>query len=282
MKKVAVIQDLSSFGKCSLTAAIPVLSVMGVQACPLPTAFLSAQTDYPSFFYEDFTSKMQYFEEEWSKLDITFDGIYTGFVTGQEQINNIFRFLDKFRNPDTLVLVDPVMGDKGEAYKLFTEELLMQMTELVKRADVITPNVTECCLLTGLSYEKLHNYSSKEDFFKALEEAGNALQQQTCAKVIITGVNPPSKNVEKQFVGNMYLDGREIFYSEIAFNGKSYSGTGDLFASVIMGSLMRGEGLQKSLQLAQAFLTAAIHDSYLEGTPEIEGVNFEKYLKLLL
>ncbi|RKJ17667.1 pyridoxine kinase, partial [Butyricicoccus sp. 1XD8-22] len=223
----AVIQDLSSFGKCSLTAAIPVLSVMGVQACPLPTAILSAQTDYPSFFYEDFTSKMQYFEEEWSKLEITFDGIYTGFVTGQEQINNIFRFLDKFKSSDTLVLVDPVMGDKGEAYKLFTEELLVQMRELVKRANVITPNVTECCLLTGLSYEKLHNYSNKEDFIKALEEAGNALQQQTNAKIIVTGVNPPSNNMDKQFVGNLYLDGTGTFYSEIPYNGKSYSGTGD-------------------------------------------------------
>lgn len=282
MKKVAVIQDLSSFGKCSLTAAIPVLSVMGVQACPLPTAILSAQTDYPSFFYEDFTSKMQYFEEEWSKLEITFDGIYTGFVTGQEQINNIFRFLDKFKSSDTLVLVDPVMGDKGEAYKLFTEELLVQMRELVKPANVITPNVTECCLLTGLSYEKLHNYSNKEDFIKALEEAGNALQQQTKAKIIVTGVNPPSNNMDKQFVGNLYLDGTGTFYSEIPYNGKSYSGTGDLFASVVMGSLMRGEDLQKSLQLAQEFLTAAIHDTYLEGTPEVEGVNFEKYLKLLL
>jgi pyridoxine kinase len=92
MKKVAVLQDLSSFGKCSLTAAIPVLSVMGVQACPLPTAILTAQTGYPSFFCEDFTSKMKYFIEEWSKLNVTFDGIYTGFVTGEEQINNIFLF----------------------------------------------------------------------------------------------------------------------------------------------------------------------------------------------
>ena len=98
MKKVAVIQDLSSFGKCSLTAAIPVLSVMGVQACPLPTAILSAQTGYPSFFYEDFTSKMPYFEEEWSKLNVSFDGIYTGFVTGKEQIDHIFLFLDRSTN----------------------------------------------------------------------------------------------------------------------------------------------------------------------------------------
>ncbi|WP_410984355.1 pyridoxamine kinase [Bacillus cereus] len=282
MKKVAVIQDLSSFGKCSLTAAIPVLSVMGVQACPLPTAILSAQTGYPSFFCEDFTSKMQYFEEEWSKLHVTFDGIYTGFVTGREQIDNIFHFLDKFHTKETILLVDPVMGDIGEAYKLFTEELLVRMRELVKCADVITPNVTECCLLTGLSYEKLYSYLNESDFIEALEEAGKTLQQETDAKVIITGVNPLSADPDKQFIGNMYLDGNKTFYSTIPYNGKSYSGTGDLFASVIMGSVMRGDGLEKSVQLAEAFLTAAIHDTSLEQISEVEGVNFEKYLRMLL
>src|SRR5690606_35810625 len=143
MKKVAVIQDLSSFGKCSLTAAIPVLSVMGVQACPLPTAVLTAQTGYPSYYCEDFTSKMNYFTEEWSKLNVTFDGIHTGFVTGEEQIINIFQFLDRFYTDKTKLLVDPVMGDSGEIYDIFTEELLVLMRELVKRADVITPNITE-------------------------------------------------------------------------------------------------------------------------------------------
>ena len=282
MKKVAVIQDLSSFGKCSLTAAIPVLSVMGVQACPLPTAILSAQTGFPSFFCEDFTSKMQYFEEEWSKLHVTFDGIYTGFVTGREQIDNIFRFLDKFQTKDTSVLVDPVMGDNGEAYRLFTEELLVRMRELVKCADVITPNVTECCLLTGLSYVKLHSYTDENDFIKALEEAGMTLQQETDAKVIITGVNPPTADSDKKFIGNMYLDGNKTFYGAMPYNGKSYSGTGDLFASVIMGGMMRGEGLDKSVQLAEEFLTAAINDTSLGQTPKEEGINFEKYLRMLL
>ncbi|MFD1349655.1 pyridoxamine kinase [Oceanobacillus caeni] len=282
MKKVAVIQDLSSFGKCSLTAAIPVLSVMGVQACPLPTAILTAQTGYPSFFYEDFTSKMNHFTEEWSKLPVTFDGIHTGFVTGSEQINNIFHFLDRFHTNETTLLVDPVMGDTGEVYKLFTDELLVQMKELVKRAEVITPNVTECCLLAGLSYEKLHHYTDEKDYLKALEEAGNVLQQETGAQVIVTGVNPPSTDSDKRFIGNMYLDGSKTFYRAMLYNGKSYSGTGDLFASVIMGSMLRGEDLQKSVELAEGFLAEAIHDSTLEQVPEIEGVNFEKYLGMLL
>lgn len=282
MKKVAVIQDLSSFGKCSLTAAIPVLSVMGVQACPLPTAILSAQTDFPSFYCEDLTSKMPYFEEEWSKMHVTFDGIHTGFVTGKAQIDYIFRFLDTFHTNETTLLVDPVMGDEGEGYAFYTDKLLERMRELVKCADVITPNVTECCLLTGLSYEKIHRYSNETDFIKALEEAGEQLQQETQAKVIITGVNPPSADDNQQFIGNLFLDGQKTVFGKMPYNGASYSGTGDLFASVIMGSLMRGEKLEQAVQLAEAFLTAAITDSFSENIPKVEGVNFEKYLRMLL
>ncbi|MBB6444361.1 pyridoxamine kinase [Bacillus benzoevorans] len=282
MKKVAVVQDLSSFGKCSLTAAIPVLSVMGVQVCPLPTAVLSAQTGYPSFHCEDFTSKMKYFIDEWSKMNVSYDGIFTGFVTGEEQIHNIFHFLDEFQTKETILLVDPVMGDSGEVYKLFTDELLVLMKELVKRANVITPNVTECCLLTGLSYKKLQGYANEKDYLKALENAGNILQQESGAQVIITGVNPPSADSLRKLIGNMYLDGSKTFYSTIQYNGKSYSGTGDLFASVIMGSMMRGENLEKAVQLAETFLTAAINDSALAQIPQEEGVNFEKYLGMLL
>ncbi len=283
MKKVAVIQDLSSFGKCSLTAAIPVLSVMGVQACPLPTAILSAQTGFSSFYCEDFTSKMDHFIEEWSKLNVAFDGIYTGFVTGEEQIQNIFHFLDEFYTKETSLLVDPVMADSGEVYKLFTDELLVRMKELVKCADVITPNVTECCLLTGLSYEKLQSYATEKDYIQAIEEAGNTLRQATDAQVIITGVNPPPAAASNErLIGNMYLGGGKTFYRMMPYNGKSFSGTGDLFASVIMGGMMRGEDLEQSVQLAMVFLKAAIHDATLAQVPEVEGVNFEKYLRILL
>ncbi|GAB3807407.1 pyridoxamine kinase [Virgibacillus kimchii] len=282
MKKVAVLQDLSSFGKCSLTAALPVLSVMGVQASPLPTAILSAQTEFPSYFYEDLTSKMKHFTEEWTKLGVTFDGIFTGFVTGGEQINNIFHFLDRFHGKETTLLVDPVMGDDGEVYDNFDEDLLAGMKELVKHAAVITPNVTEACLLSGMSYEKLHSYSNEQDYMKALEEVGKHLQQETDARVIMTGVIPPTTDADKLYIGNMYVDGSESFYQAMEYNGKSYSGTGDLFASVIIGSMMRGEDMKKSVELAVAFLTEAIHDSVSEGVPEIEGVHFEKYLRMLI
>ena len=282
IKKVAVIQDMSSFGKCSLTAAIPVLSVMGVQAVPLPTAILTAQTGYPSFYCEDLTSKMDYFVDEWSKLGATFDGIHTGFVTGKEQIDNIFQFLNVFHSSETKLLVDPVMGDTGEVYKMFTGELLDRMKDLVKCADIITPNVTECCLLTGLSYEKLQSYQNDSDYIQALEEAGHQLQHVTGANVIITGLNPPPADANKRYVGNMYVDANRSYYRIRDYNGESYSGTGDLFASVIMGGMMRGQDLVESMKLAEAFLAAAIEATSKEQVPREAGVNFEQFLRMLL
>ena len=151
-KKIAVINDLSGLGRCSLTAAISVLSAMGVQPCPLPTAILSSQTEYPSYYCYDFTDKMEYFRQEWQKLGTTFSGIYTGYTASVEQIRQIFRFLDTFQTEDTFLLVDPVMGDDGVTYDMYTPELLDGMKRLVNRADVITPNLTEFCLLTDTNY----------------------------------------------------------------------------------------------------------------------------------
>lgn len=281
MKKVALIQDMSSFGKCSLTAAMPVLSVMGMQAVPLPTAILTAQTGYSSFYCEDLTSRMDYFMDEWSKLGASFDGIHTGFVTGKEQIDNIFRFLGMFHSTDTTLLVDPVMGDHGEVYKMFTGDLLERMKELVKCADIITPNVTECCLLTGLSFERMQSYQHEIDYIQVLEEAGQQLQQATGAKIIITGLNPPTA-AGKRYVGNMFVDAERSFHSIRDYNGESYSGTGDLFASVIMGGMMRGQDLVESMKLAETFLAAAIEATSKEQVPREAGVHFEQFLRMLL
>ncbi|MHA6260102.1 pyridoxamine kinase [Sporosarcina sp. CAU 1771] len=282
MKKVAVIQDLSSFGKCSLTAAIPVLSVMGIQACPLPTAILSAQSEYPSFYCEDLTAKMPLFEDEWKKLHVSFDGIHTGYITGKDQITHILSFLESFYNENTLLLVDPVMGDIGEVYTNFDHDMLARMKVLAKHADVITPNLTECCLLTGLSYDTICRYTSETDFLEAVREAGQKLQHDTGAQVVLTGIHSPSVQKNSHLIGNMYIDNATSFYSPVPFNGKSYSGTGDLFASVLMGSLMRGQELSVAISLAEKFLSASIQDTDSEGSAPIEGVNFERFLSLLL
>ena len=147
MKKIAVIQDLSGLGKCSLTAAIPVISVMGVQAVPLPTAVLSNQTGYPSYYCDNYTEHMEQIMDEWEKRGFSPDGIYTGFLADEEQADKILDFFRRFRKEKTVVLVDPVMGDNGGAYGIYTEGLRERMVQLVRSAQVITPNLTEALLL---------------------------------------------------------------------------------------------------------------------------------------
>ena len=279
MKKVAVIQDMSSFGKCSLTAAIPVLSVMGIQACPLPTAVLTAQTAYSSFYCKDLTDEMNHFTTQWHKMGESFDGIQTGFVTGKEQIEHIFKFLDVFQTNETLLLVDPVMGDDGELYKMYTTALLERMKELVSRANILTPNITECCLLTNSNYEKLYSYRDAKSFLQALEAIGQKLQQNTNARVIITGVHMPTNEPS---IGNLLIDQDEIFFSTQPYNGQSYSGTGDLFSAIVMGSVLRGQSIKTAIQLAESLISSAIHDTALHNTDPKAGVNFEKFLNMLL
>lgn len=280
-KKVAVINDLSGLGRCSLTAAISVLSAMGIQTCPLPTAILSSQTEYPSYYCYDFTDKMDYFRQEWKKLGTCFSGIYTGYIASVPQIEEIFHFLDTFQTPDTFLLVDPVMGDDGMTYDMYTSEFLSAMKELTARADVITPNITEFCLLTDMDYHTLQNSSlSLHQLISRLRDASHTLTAEHAKKILITGIHfTTDDGIHK--IGNLLLDGSSHFLSAFPCCDGSYSGTGDLFASCITGGLARGTSLPEMMQTAGSFLEKALADSVKEQVPVNEGVNFEKYLHLL-
>lgn len=280
-KKVAVINDLSGLGRCSLTAAISVLSAMGIQTCPLPTAILSSQTEYPSYYCYDFTDKMDYFRQEWKKLGTYFSGIYTGYIASVPQIEEIFHFLDTFQTPDTFLLVDPVMGDDGMTYDMYTSEFLSAMKELTARADVITPNITEFCLLTDMDYNTLQNSSlSLHQLISCLKDASHTLTAERTKKILITGIRfTTDDGIPK--IGNLLLDGSSHFLSAFPCCDGSYSGTGDLFASCITGGLARGTSLTEMMQTAGSFLEKALADSVKEQVPVNEGVNFEKYLYLL-
>lgn len=282
MKKIALINDLSGFGKCSLTAAIPVISVLGVQACPLPTAILSAQTGFPSYYCDDYTDKMNCFADEWKKMNVTFDGIYSGYLGSAAQMHNVLHFLEQFQTKDTLYLADPVMGDNGRKIHIFTDELLECMKELTKRANVITPNVTELCLLADVNYEKLISHSAEKDYLKRIEEVGYSLlsKAQNTQTILITGVLRSSG--EQAYIGNLAISNQEAFYLESDFTGMSFSGTGDLFASVIAGSLIQGLSIQDAVKKATRFLQPAIEEASREKIERNHGVHFEKYLNLLL
>lgn len=290
-KKIAVINDLSGFGRCSLTAAISVLSAMGISPCPLPTAILSAQTGYPSYYCDDYTDRMEYFRKEWENMGVKFDGIYTGFVASEKQIRQIFRFLDTFHNNENFLLVDPVMGDDGIHYDMFSDMLLSLMKELVAQADIITPNVTELCLLTDTDYDHIAGegrsvlLSEKNRLSKTLpDEIGN-LAKSLCNRqlkhVIVTGIRF-TDNEGLQKMGNLYAtkDSYETF--SFPYVGGSYSGTGDLFASCLCAGIARGDDIPSIIQIAGEFIELALNDSVKEQINRNDGVNYEKYLSLLI
>lgn len=282
MKKVALINDLSGFGKCSLTAAIPVISIMGLQACPLPTAVLSAQTGFPSFYCDDFTDKMDFFTTEWQKLDVHFDGIHSGYLASPAQIEKVISFLDCFQKQNTIYLADPVMGDNGKTFKAFTPQLLSGMKRLVTRANVITPNLTELCLLADFDYSDLVRHADKSDYLERIAAICHTLLKNTSAKqtIVVTGIISHSKG--NSYMGNLSVNADTTFYTETPYTGMGFSGTGDLFAAVVCGGLVNQLPLESTIRLAVDFLQPAIEEASREQVPANHGIHFEKYLGKLM
>lgn len=284
-KKIAVINDLSGFGKCSLTAAISAIAAMGVQPCPLPTAILSAQTGYPSYFCDDYTDKMDEFRKEWKKMGVSFNGIYTGFMAGGRQIEKVFDFLNDFYTENTFLLVDPVMGDNGRRYDMFTPGLLIMMKELVRKADIITPNLTELCLLTDTDYHIIEEIRDQKELTDRIEQMCTDLTGKNGSagpdEVVVTGIcyTDPADGVRK--VGNLAFSGGHSDFSSFPFIGESYSGTGDLFASIIAGGRARGDSLKEAMTLAGRIIELAIQDSAKRNVPRNDGVDYEQYLWML-
>lgn len=282
VKKVAVINDLSGLGKCSLTAAIPILSVMGVQACPLPTAILSNQTGYESYYYDDYTDHIDAYTEEWKKRKLTVDGIYTGFLGSELQVDKILKFIDAFGGSDTFLLVDPVMGDSGRTYDVYTETFGKQMKKLVKRADVITPNLTELCILTDTDYNALTARKASPDYLNTIAEAGKSLLDIGIGTIIVTGIiyKSPSDTTEKYY--NLVIDNENVTSISSDIHGGSYSGTGDLLASVVCAGMVRGNTATDSVRRAISFLETALIETVKIKIPRNDGISFEPYLNLLL
>ena len=285
MKKIAVLNDLSGMGKCSLTAAIPVISVMGIQACPLPTAVLSAQTGFPSYYCDDYTDRMDAIMEEWKKMDFYPDGIYTGFLADARQADKAVEFIEQFAKEDTKILIDPVMGDNGEEYPIYTEALCEKMRFLVRRATVITPNLTEALLLL-YGAQRAHvlwkelSLMDEERLLKFTESTGKELSKEFDTEVAITGIDLPARE-NHQEIGNLICQDGNTTWVTAAKEGGSYSGTGDLFASVLSAGMVKGIDTVDSVHTAVKFLAKGIHDAVVEGTDRNEGICFERYLSEL-
>lgn len=222
MKKAAVIHDLSGFGKCSLTAAIPVLSALGVQCCPVATAVLTGQTGYPCYHCTDLTAMLPDYIDAWGKNNAHFDAIYSGFLTGAKQISQVLDFIRYFREEHTLLLVDPVMGDDGNAYPFFTPGLLNGMKELTLKADVITPNLTEACLLADIPEDALLHCRTNTDLLMLAEDVALRLQKKAShpQDVVITGVK--CRDEKHPVIYNIAATANGIYRHESPFFDRSF------------------------------------------------------------
>jgi pyridoxine kinase len=273
MKRIVTAQDITCLGSCALTVALPVVSAMGVEASVLPTALLSVHTDFPSFTFQDLTDALPPVIDHWKREGFTFDAIYTGYLGSLEQVRLISRFIDDFRRPDTLVFLDPVLGDAGKLYEGFDGSIPQAMAQLCAKADVIAPNLTEACLLLGRTYpQEGYDEVYVRELLRELSNLG-------APRVILTGAE-----FRPDQVGVMSYDARTGEFCQY-FRRKyprRFHGTGDVFASVCVGALTRGLPLNQALTLAVDFTLESIQKTMSDPQGRWYSVNFQEAIPMLV
>lgn len=270
-KRIAAIHDISCFGKCSLTVVLPILSAVGIETSVIPTAVLSTHTGgFENYTLRDLTQDMLPIVNHWKTLGIGFDAIYSGYLASIEQINIVSQMFTKFKTPDTLIFVDPVMADNGKLYFGFADDFPQQMRGLCSQADIIVPNITEACLMLNRPYQE--GPYTKEYIENLLEDLADLGPKQ----VVLTGVyfddNKRGAAAYDQKTKNFY------YSSETKVPGY-YHGTGDVFGSVLLAALLSEQTLEQAIITATQFTQNAIKRSYDEHTDIRFGVNFEYGLK---
>ena len=271
--RVAAIHDMSGFGRCSLTVAIPILSAMGIQCCPLPTAFLSTHTGgFEGFTFLDMTDELPKVAAHWKSLGLGFQAVYSGFLGSERQIAIVEDFLREFRDPDTVAVIDPVMGDHGAVYQTYTPAMCAGMARLAELADVITPNLTEAALLLGIPYGELPVGEA------GCREIVERLSLDGRRSVVLTGAS-----TAPELTGAMCFDARTGRTEAVQTRRvpQEFHGTGDVFASVLTGALVQGATLPDAARQAVDFVRACAERTARAGIPMREGVEFEPLLGLL-
>lgn len=271
--RIAAIHDMSGFGRCSLTVAMPILSAMGIQCCPLPTAFLSTHTGgFEGFTFLDMTDELPKVAAHWKSLNLDFQAIYSGFLGSERQIAMVEDFLLQFRSADTVAVIDPVMGDHGEVYQTYTPAMCAGMARLAELADVITPNLTEAALLLGVPYGELPVGEA------GCREIVERLSLDGHRSVVLTGAS-----TAPELTGAMCFDARTGRTEAVQTRRvpQEFHGTGDVFASVLTGALVQGAALPDAARQAVDFVRACAERTAKAGIPMREGVEFEPLLGLL-
>jgi pyridoxine kinase len=273
VKRVAAIHDLSGFGRASLTVVIPILSTMGVQVCPLPTAVLSTHSKFEDFHFIDLTEEMSDYIRHWKQLGVSFDAVYSGFLGSARQIDIVTDFIDHFSRQDQLVIVDPVLGDDGVLYGPLNNDMVVEMRSLIKKADIITPNITEASLLLGKEYPTAIGQAEVKEWILDLAQMGPG-------QVIITSV--PEQGYEKKTSVIAYNVGDNRFWKVMCdYLPANYPGTGDAFTSVIVGSLLQGDSLPIALDRAVQFTSLGVRATFGYSYSTNEGILLERILNSL-
>ena len=273
MKRIVTIQDISCIGKCSLTVALPIISACGVETAVIPTAVLSTHTAFDGFTFRDLTDEILPIAAHWKAQGMAVDAIYTGYLGSFRQLEIVSQFFDQFKTPENLILIDPAMADNGALYAGFTPEFVQEMAKLCGKADIIVPNLTEACYLLNIPYPG-EDYT-RADIQRILTELGKL----GCAQVVLTGVS-----LEPGRLGVMAYDTKNKTFFEY-YNEKmpsNFHGTGDVFASVMVGAMMRGCSLEDALRLAVDFTLESIRKTVADPEHRWYGVNFEEAIPLLV
>ena len=273
LPRAAAIHDISGFGKCSLTVALPILSACGVETACMPTAVLSTHTGgIKGYTFRDLTEDMRAFWQHWLKLDIPFDAIYSGYMGSVEQTEIIGDMFDAFREKTKLIVVDPAMADNGRFYAMFDERMARGQAALCARADVAVPNMTEAALMTGQEY---HAGPYTEDY---LEDMCKQLCDLGAKNVVLTGAR-----VHEEHLGACCYQGESGLFDMYCTDRVpgSYHGTGDVYASVLTAALVNDFSLPEGMKMAADFVHECLERTHAQGTDERYGVDFERGLARL-
>lgn len=272
MKRILTIQDISCVGKCSLTVALPIISALGVEAAILPTAVLSTHTMFKDFTFKDLTDEIAPIAKHWKKEHIDFDSIYTGYLGSIEQIDVIANLFDQFKTKSNLIIVDPVMADNGKLYPAFDEAFAAKMATLCAKADIIVPNITEASFMTGTEYRESYDENYIKEMLRKLAGLGANIS-------ILTGVS-----FSEGTLGVMGYDKEkeEYFYYKHEKIDVNFHGTGDIFASTLVGAIANGLTWKEAIPIAADYTAKCIRLTLDDKNGRWYGVNFEEGIPYLL
>ncbi|GAA0178282.1 pyridoxamine kinase [Clostridium sediminicola] len=269
IKKVAAIHASCGYGRASLGIVTPILSSMGVQVCPVPTSVLSSHTGFENVSFVDLTETLKEYFEQWKNLNLEFNCLYSGFLSSSKQIDAISHYINHIKNDNTLIVIDPVMGDSGNLYRTINEKLLENMKNYIKLADIITPNYTEAAFLLNKEYNKDISLEEIKKWTIALSELGPKY-------VVITSVPDNNNNYTNIVLYNKISN--EFYNKRIKKIPISFPGTGDAFTSILIGCILRGINFKEAIIISSDFLSKVIKESYKANLPTKEGILIEKYL----